>query len=84
MIIYVLCGSEATCCQQRGMHRAYCCRVHEPSSPSQHLPTWKESRYCCAPGIAARESDAAVAAGINLMLWHEVTAGICQLQVGPI
>lgn len=22
-----------------------------------------------------------MAAGINLMLWHEVTAGICQLQV---
>ncbi len=31
-------------------------------------------------GIAALEADAAVAAGLNLMLWHEVTAGICQLQ----
>lgn len=35
---------------------------------------------CVRAGIAAGEADAAVAAGINLMLWHEVTAGICQLQ----
>ena len=33
----------------------------------------------CA-GIRFRECRSAVAAGINLMLWHDVTAGICQLQ----
>jgi hypothetical protein len=36
--------------------------------------------HYCASGILAGESGAAVAAGINLMLWEEVTIGICQLQ----
>lgn len=32
-------------------------------------------------GILSGESEAALAGGVNMMLWHEVTAGICQLQV---
>ena len=32
-------------------------------------------------GILAGESVAAVAAGVNLLLWHETTVGLCQLQV---
>lgn len=32
-------------------------------------------------GIAGQEESHALAAGINLMLWHDVTSGICQLQV---
>ncbi len=39
-----------------------------------------EPLACVRAGITAGEADAAMAAGINLMLWHEVTAGICQLQ----
>ena len=35
----------------------------------------------CAPaGILGGEAVAAVAAGINVMVWHETTVGICQLQ----
>ena len=33
-------------------------------------------------GILGGEASAAVAAGINVMVWHETTVGICQLQVG--
>ena len=32
-------------------------------------------------GILGGEADAALAAGVNVMLWQETTAGICQLQV---
>ena len=32
-------------------------------------------------GILGGECAAALAAGINIMLWHDVTAGICALQV---
>ena len=32
-------------------------------------------------GIVGQEATHALAAGINLMLWHDVTSGICQLQV---
>lgn len=32
-------------------------------------------------GILGGESEAALAGGVNMMLWQEVTAGICQLQV---
>jgi hypothetical protein len=38
-------------------------------------------------GILGRECAAALAGGINIMLWHDVTSGICQLQVlaiGPL
>ena len=35
-------------------------------------------------GILGGEADAALAAGINAMLWQETTAGICQLQVSNI
>ncbi|BDA51455.1 probable oleandomycin polyketide synthase, modules 5 and 6 [Coccomyxa sp. Obi] len=31
-------------------------------------------------GIIGGECSAALAGGINMMLWHDVTAGICQLQ----
>ncbi|CAL8465605.1 g5141 [Coccomyxa elongata] len=31
-------------------------------------------------GIIGGECSAALAGGINIMLWHDVTAGICQLQ----
>ncbi|KAK9864440.1 hypothetical protein WJX84_006132 [Apatococcus fuscideae] len=31
-------------------------------------------------GILGQEETHALAAGINLMLWHDVTSGICQLQ----
>jgi acyl transferase domain-containing protein len=31
-------------------------------------------------GIAGGEAAAAVAGGVNAMLWHETTVGICQLQ----
>lgn len=31
-------------------------------------------------GIVGGECSAALAGGINMMLWHDVTAGICQLQ----
>jgi hypothetical protein len=58
--------------------------VLDATSLVQPLP-YADCRCCLTPsGIAAREADAAVAAGINLMLWHEVTAGICQLQVGCV
>lgn len=33
-------------------------------------------------GLLCGESGAALSAGINVMVWHEVTVGICQLQVG--
>lgn len=42
---------------------------------------------CCSEpvhlvaGILGGESAAALAGGINIMLWHDVTAGICALQV---
>ena len=32
-------------------------------------------------GILGGECAAALAGGINIMLWHDVTAGICALQV---
>ena len=32
-------------------------------------------------GMLGGEADAALAAGVNVMLWQETTAGICQLQV---
>ena len=31
-------------------------------------------------GITGGECQSALAAGINLMLWHDIMAGICQLQ----
>lgn len=34
----------------------------------------------CA-GVLGGECAAALAAGINVMLWHDVTSGICALQV---
>ena len=36
---------------------------------------------CVDAGIEGGEETHALAAGINLMLWHDVTSGICQLQV---
>ena len=41
--------------------------------------------HCMLPlpspaGILGGEAAAAVAAGINVMVWHETTVGICQLQ----
>lgn len=32
-------------------------------------------------GILGGESNAAIAGGINAILWHDLSAGICQLQV---
>ena len=32
-------------------------------------------------GVSSGECQAALAGGINVMLWHDVTSGICQLQV---
>lgn len=34
-----------------------------------------------AAGIIGGESVAAVAGGINAILWHDLSSGICQLQV---
>ena len=36
---------------------------------------------CMHAGILGGECAAALAGGINIMLWHDVTAGICALQV---
>ena len=56
--------------------------VVDTASLTQRLP-YADCCNCLVPaGVAAGEANVAVAAGINLMLWHEVTAGICQLQVG--
>lgn len=44
--------------------------THSPALP--HPP----------PGILGGEAAAALAGGINIMVWAETTVGICQLQVG--
>ena len=33
-------------------------------------------------GIIHGQASAAVVGGINVMLWHDLSSGICQLQVG--
>ena len=68
--------------------------VHEPepmSANNHHLrnlykPQHVEADHfvmsaCASAGIEGGESVAAVAGGINAILWHELTSGICQLRV---
>ncbi len=54
-------------------------------SSTQNLKplTFNSSVIACHiyAGIIGGECAAALAGGINMMLWHDVTAGICQLQV---
>lgn len=54
--------------------RVHCCRG------SAYLSACR--RPLSHAGILGGESAAALAAGINIMAWHETTVGICQLQVG--
>lgn len=47
----------------------------------QSIPQPAERSTCVVlAGILGGEASAAVAGGINGMLWHETTMGICQLQ----
>ncbi len=65
------CALRAGCIVMVLHHVAY----HNPSIQCALFPG-------LPAGILGGEAAAAVAAGINVMVWHETTVGICQLQVG--
>ena len=68
------------CCLKCCLQHCACCEpcpqapLRQCSFTVLHLPPEP-----CA-GILGGEAAAAVAAGINVMVWHETTVGICQLQ----
>jgi len=59
------------------------CKMEASATSSLHILSAcaQVAAHNAHRGILGGEADAALAAGVNVMLWQETTAGICQLQV---